>query len=160
MGGTDWAEPLDKTNLFFHHLGRLKMEEGSLKIIKTIDLSSITDQIEIARNEVSDLLRSCRNRPCSIGKKKEMGFFNEMLKLKGEIGTVYSLLGNHQRKRSINIIGSGLKYLFGTMDHDDEIEINTVLQNLGDRQDKLHTTMEGTVHLMSNLSKQWESLWI
>lgn len=67
-------------------------------------------------------------------------FMNEINKLK------------HDLKRGINIIGTGLKFLFGTMDNDDEEYITNVLQDIGDRQDVLHDSVVDSVHLMTNMT--------
>lgn len=44
------------------------------------------------------------------------------------------------------------------MDHDDEKEIKAVVQNVGERQDEIVTSMKSSIRLISNISSQWEVL--
>lgn len=63
------------------------------------------------------------------------------LVLNHDLGSVYALLGRSRVRRAANYVGSGMKYVLGTMDNDNEEYFQGVLQNLGDREDKLHRAM-------------------
>lgn len=157
-GSVEWTQSLNSTNLFFQHLGSLKMEGGRFKVIKTIDLREFEGQIKLIEHEIIDFTHTCFENNCTLNREHGLVFQTEAKKLNHDLKTVYALLGKYRHQRSVNFIGSGLKYLFGTMDNDDEEYITEVLQNLGKRQDKLHDTMNGTVTLMNAMSKQWENL--
>lgn len=126
------------------------METGSLKIVKTVDLNILDSQINETK---TNILKFATNHY-----KEAMELLTDLGQFKDELKGVYSLMGSysHRDKRSINFIGSGLKFLFGTMDHEDEKAIHDVVNSLGRRQDTLHSSMVDTVHLMGNMSKQWE----
>lgn len=134
------------------------MISGNFKVIKTIDLYKFEGQIDRVEQEITSFTDSCLEKNCTWNKDKIFAFNDEVLKLKHSLKAVYALLGRYMNKRSINFIGSAMKYLYGVMDHDDEEYIKTVLQDLGDRQDKLHNTVNSTVHLMKDMSQQWEKL--
>lgn len=153
-----WFSKLEDNNIFFHHIGKLGIEEGSYKVIKSIDVKILEEQINHVKEEVMHLINSCTERSCSLGEEKGGQFTGELNRLNVELTAVYSLLGKGKAKRSVDFIGTGLKYMFGTMDHDDEIQIRDVLQNVGDRQDRLRDSMQDSIKLMSNLSSQWEML--
>lgn len=158
MNGANWVQEMNRTNLFFHHMGVLRMEEGNLKIIKSINISLIEEQITRVQKEVWNFADSCVNSLCTGNKERGSFYISQTKRLEHELGSVYALLGRYRTKRSLDFLGSGLKYMTGTMDHDDEVYIASVLQNLGDRQDKLHSSMNSTVYLMTNMTKQWELL--
>lgn len=80
-----------------------------------------------------------------------------ILKLQHDLDSVFSIMGSYRKsKRGLNFVGSGLKWLFGTMDHDDKVKIQGVIKTLGHRQDQLHSLIGNSVHLMKNYSAQWE----
>lgn len=159
VSGAEWFEPLDQTSVLFHHLGKVGIEKGLNKMMKCIDLTKLEEQIVSAKKETKEFMALFKEIDPSGDESGDGNFLNEILKLESDLGTVYSLIGDHgRRRRSINFVGSGLKYLFGTMDKNDEILIKKVLQSLGDRQDKLHNSMVATVQVMTNLSTQWETM--
>lgn len=96
----------------------------------------------------------CKSGPISGPDNIDMD--NEISQLNNELRLIYGILGSHKSKRAINLIGKGMKFLFGTMDNDDAENIADVLQSVGNRQDKLHTLINGTVFIMKNLTTQWE----
>lgn len=158
IGGKDWSRELNSTSIFFHHMGDLKIKKGTFKVAKVINISLIEEQIIMVKKEVLDFAHNNvipQDEWDLIERKK---YILEVTKLDMEWRSIRSLLGNYRKSRSINFIGSGLKSLFGTMDNDDEIHINEVLQDIGNRQDRLHSTVNKTVYLMTNLTKQWELL--
>lgn len=157
-GSVEWTHNLNSTNLFFQHLGSLKLEGGRYKVIKTIDLKSFEDQIISVEKEIWEFTTACYKNNCSLNKDHGNLYIEATKQIKHDLKAVYALLGKYHRKRSINSIGKAFKYLFGTMDNDDEEYLTGVLQDLGKRQDKLHLTMNSTVHLMNEMSKQWETL--
>lgn len=158
IAGDDWIKGLNTNNVYFKNLGSLMIEESNVKVIKTIDLKVLDNQIDMVEQEMGKFLEICSQSFCQLSKEK-LGFLKQGTRnLRRELSGVYALLGKYRHTRSLNFIGSGLKYLFGTMDNDDEEYLTMVLQNLGNRQDDLHSAMNNTVYLMSNISKQWETL--
>lgn len=149
---------MDRTNIFFHHLGILRIEEGNFKLVKSINITTLEEQIEKVRKEIYDFADHCVMSKCTWNKQRSSLYLAESERLEHDLNSIFSLLGKHRISRSIDFIGTGLKHLFGTMDNDDREYVTGVLQNLGDRQDKLHSTMGNTVRLMSNMTKQWELL--
>lgn len=123
-----------------------------------MDLRELVAQVRDVRLEVNDFLHNCSPLHCSEGMKQNNRYLKEIDRLEDELKITFSLFGKHRSKRSINFIGSGLKYLFGTMDHDDEKEIKAVIQNVGERQDEIVTSMKNSIRLISNISSQWEVL--
>lgn len=147
---------LNQSNIFFHNLGNLKLEVGELKLIKTIDLKELFLQIDIAEKEARNISHVCQDNFCKVlhlSDKAEM--FNVAIdKLRHDLEVVCSLMVHSRKSRSINFIGSGLKYLFGVMDNDDEVSLKSILGNLTEREDSLHSSMMDTVQVVKNINKQ------
>lgn len=146
----------------FHHKGLLRMEGGSFKVIKTIDVSYLDDQIGILEWEISELFLKCKDRLliCSdkVLDRKGKLFSVDLNKLKHDVNALYSVLGSYKQKRGINVLGSGLRYLFGVMDNDDRGHVTKILNSLGKRPNSIHKSMGGMVQVMKNLSAQANSL--
>lgn len=137
--------------MFFHHIGKMKMETGFFKVVKQVDLKLLEAQIAKVDVDIKNFEISCE---CGTSL-----FSTQVKKMSHDLNSIFSLMGSyHRNRRGINFIGSGLKWMFGTMDNDDSEYIQDVLQDVGDRQDRLHSTVDETVHVMKNLSKQWELL--
>lgn len=152
-----WFTPLNNTSLYYHNIGALKTEEGVFTLIKGIDLSILDDQVHNFETEISNVLQSCDGKKCTLEGIDSEGFMLEIGKLKVELNNIYGLLVARP-KRSVEFFGRSLKYMFGTMDADDERKIQSYLQSLGDRQDILHHTLTDSVYLIANMSIQWERL--
>lgn len=146
------------SNLFYHNLGNLQIETGAFKIIKTIDLKILDNQIAEIRKDILKFAKACYKDACGLNHNNGVALLDEMDQLQQELKGVYGIMGSYssRNKRALNFMGSGLKFLFGTMDHEDSKAIHDVVNSLGRRQDTLHSSMVDTVHLMGNLSKQWE----
>lgn len=156
--GVGWVQQLNHSNLFFHHLGDLRVEQGTFRVVKTVNVSLLDEQIRQVQREVLSFSNSCLQRNCVWRQEGSAKFVFEAKGLTHELRSIFALLGGSRSKRGINFVGSIYHYLFGVMDHDDEVYIQKVLQNLGDRQDKLHLTMQKSVQVIQNMTKQWEFL--
>lgn len=149
---------MSDSSLFFHNLGNLHIETGSLTIVKTLDLKVLDKQISDIRKDILKFSKACYKESCGLNHQDGIVLLDQMNQLKDELKGVYAIMGSYSTRdrRALNFIGSGLKFLFGTMDHEDSKTIRDVINKLGQRQDILHSSMVDTVHLTGNLSKQWE----
>lgn len=153
-----WYERLDDTSLYFQHLGSLKLEGGTFKVVKTLDLTLIENQITRLRQEMVEFSQICLENDCHVTRAKGELYIHESERLHKELKTIYSLMNNNRHKRSLNFIGSGIKYLFGNMDHNDELYIKDILTDVGHRQDQLHSVVNETVQIIKGMNKQWSVL--
>lgn len=151
----DWNINLDRSSIFYRNIENIHLETGQYRVIKTVELKTLKQQINSIKNEMNDFDAMC-NGDCPSSGPNDINIDNEMLKLDNELDVIYGILGGQRNRRGVNFIGSGMKYLFGTMDNNDSEYITEVLQSVGNRQDKLHTIINGTVVIMKNLTKQWE----
>lgn len=159
-GAEQWTRNLDNTNLFFHHIGKMKFETGSFKVVKQVDLKLLESQINRVKIDTINFENLCLDSKCINAYENTTSPLQvQVQKLQQDLNSIYALMGSYRRnKRALNFVGTGLKWMFGTMDNDDSDYIQEVLQNLGNRLDTLHSVVDDTVHLMKNLSKQWELL--
>lgn len=141
--------------MLFRNLGDLRLQSGIFRVIKTINLTEIDLQISLIDQEIGELIRACNNDKefCITIKSSSNDFNSGLRKLKYDLNTAYSLLGSQRQIRGINFIGTGLKYLFGVMDNDDEVYIQRTLQDVVNQEDKLHNSMSNMIHVMKEVSK-------
>lgn len=121
-----------------------------MRVVKTIDLRFLDDQIEEVELEAFKLKR--------LVQSKDTLFDVTINGLKHELTSVYSLFGAHKSRRAANFMGSGLKYLFGVMDNNDRDYVEKVLNDIVKQQDNVHDSMKEMVHVMANMSKQARNL--
>lgn len=151
---------LGSSNVLFHHLGRMKLETGTHSIVKSIDLRTLEHQIDSTKVAVLDFAKVCLGGDCGLEDDGlDKALLKEIQKLQHNLDSVFALMGSYSPRvtRSINFIGSGMKFLFGTMDNDDAESIKSIINNLGNRQDKLNVDQSKTIKMIDNMSKQWRS---
>lgn len=92
-----------------------------------------------------------------MGKQKGV-FESGLLKLRQNLVALYSLTGRRREKKALNFIGSSLKYMFGTMDHDDEEYLKFILQNITNAEEDVHFVLNQNVKVLKDINKQSQTL--
>lgn len=127
------------------------------RVMGQVDLKVLDDQISDVWTDVMGFESMCLKIECANGRVNESSLLKARVQnLKHDLKSIFAIMGSsNKNRRGLNAIGSGLKWLFGTMDNDDKVEINNMIQGLGERQDQLHEVVRDTFHLMKNYSTQW-----
>lgn len=133
---------LDDSNIFFNKIGNLQRVEGKIRIVKGISVGIIGDKIRNASAEINLMYNKC----CL---EEHANLMHKLEILEHDFTAVLSMVDSRKRTaRAINFIGSGMKYLFGVMDHDDKVALNNVLANISNQQDELHDIMTDQVDII------------
>lgn len=133
------------------------MEESQFRVVKSIDIRIIETQIDQVEKEVLNFTNSCVLANCTWDRRRGSLYVSETKRLRHDLNSVYALLGKYRSKRDfMNVAGTAFRYLYGTADNEDDFIMQTIMQNIGERQDKLHSSMSETVMIMNNMTKQWE----
>ena len=132
------------------------MEESKFRVIKSIDIRIIEAQIDRVEKEVFNFTDSCVLSNCTWDRRRGSLYVSETKRLRHDLNSVYALMGKYRSRRGIfSAAGSAYKIFYGSMDSDDAIT-QMIMQNIGMREDKLHSSMSETVSIMTNMTKQWE----
>lgn len=112
---------------------QIEIISGYTKILHNVNLSSWIENVDILEHNINKLNH----------KNDYPTLTYNLIQLQREIE---KLLDNHDRKRRglVNVVGKGLKFLAGTMDYDDELEIKQTLE----------TNEQNTKNLVEGLNDQ------
>lgn len=138
----DWNINLDRSSIFYRNIGNIHLETGQYRVIKTVELKTLKQQINSIKKEMNDFDSMC-NGDCPSSGPNDINIGNEMLKLDNELDVIYGILGGQRNRRGVNFIGSGMKYLFGTMDNNDSEYITEVLQSVNEKPNQAMGIYEG-----------------
>lgn len=122
--------------LLFEPIANIEIISGHCKFITHINLTSFYEEIEYVTKVVTKTQEQCHTSEILSHHMDRNGFCEgltaQLLDDLNEIkeSNKYFLHSNRQKRGLLNIVGSGLKFLFGTMNADDaekqitELEIN------------------------------------
>ena len=132
------------------------------KVVKVIHLGHIKDQLNGVERIVNDVAPCVLPDGLCFDAKKLYSFNNQINDLKHELDVVFSLFGHSEEgrrpKRSLNFIGSGLKFMFGTMDHDDFKLIHKAINDISKQSNNIIDVINDEHAIISNFSRQAHKL--
>lgn len=88
------------------------MEQGKFRVIKSINLSIIEEQVLAVQTEVLGFMDKCLPENCDWRQKTGSRFIVEAKRLSHELSSINVLLGKSRKTRAINFIGKVYHYLF------------------------------------------------
>ncbi|XP_037902731.1 uncharacterized protein LOC119646365 [Hermetia illucens] len=120
---------LDFPGVYFKHMGETHFINSEVSLIRTLDITEIEMEIANIRQLVLSINNLCIEE---LKQCKTLKLNSELhiRRLNNNLNSVYGLLGispNIRLKRGlVNLVGSGLKFLFGTMDATDSEKMKAV----------------------------------
>lgn len=143
--------------LYFSDQGKIQVEYGSRRVLKKIHLSTIQDEIDSLHFNLEIAIGKIK---LINGKSPEfdemyLSVLQECGALENDMNRLYNLAGMKSRpKRGLfDGVGTGFKYLFGTMSHDDEQEIMKHLQLLNDNNKNMEYRSTETLAIIQELNE-------
>lgn len=120
-----------------------KLYKHRFKFIHIINLDDFRDNIELIQNNIRTLNENQHMSAACV-------ILN--IKLKELENTFNFIYPYYRNKRALlNILGSGIKFITGNMDHEDAKEINTNIQNLKFNVQNLNTDHNKQVKINENI---------
>lgn len=151
------VDDLDGVPLYFSDQGKIQVEYGSRRVLKQIHLSTIQDEIDSLHFNLEIAIGKIK---LINGKSPEfdemyLSVLQECGALENDMNRLYNLAGMKSRpKRGLfDGVGTGFKYLFGTMSHDDEQEIMKHLQLLNDNNKNMEYRSTETLAIIQELNE-------
>lgn len=159
---TNVMTPLENSNIFFNRLGSIQLGNGYYRFIKTIKLGELHGNIDRALKGIGPIFN------CTIPKQDTaandcqhsyMPLERQLHLLKKEFQLVISSVDSSKiSKRGLDFVGSGLKYLFGVMDHDDEKLIRSTMEHLSINQDNLKEMVSDSFEMIRKQNANFEAI--
>lgn len=160
IAGMQWIKPLDNANIYFNKLGSVQLVKGHVRMIKTISIGSMRERYNTTHSDINllfncsmtsemDSINSCNYARDGLQSRLEM--------LEKEMDLVLQVV-ERREKRALDFLGTGLKMLFGVMDHDDEVAVNKAIQRLSSDTKKLATISADGFELISKINENMNTV--
>lgn len=137
-------------------MGITKILDGHISIINHINIDEIEESINAVENQLNNVNGVCIKYIKECSEFVENSHVNYR-KLISKVDIIHSLLGTHKyrvKRGLINIIGSGLKGLFGTMDNDDAVYYDNVISTVIENQEFIQNGLKEEVKIMKSLNEK------
>lgn len=143
----------------------MKFIEGRISIINSVDINELELAIDNIIKQSQGLGDVCNNFKLECDEIK-----NEVLKhtnrinrrlddICGLLGIRRNVIGRSRKKRGlINIIGKGLKGLFGTMDSEDSEFYEKAVQALQNTNLNIQSSLKSQIVIMKSLNEEYKTL--
>ena len=151
-------ENFPSNGIYFKNIGELRQQSGKISIVNNINLRDVADQMDVITNFVANV-----NDNCFIEIPECVDFIRkakiQIKSLRKDFDTIYHLLGvdtSHKRyKRGLlNIVGSGLKVLFGTLDSEDAKQYEDAIIITKENSEYIHKSQQEEIKVLDGLNKQ------
>lgn len=118
-------------------------------------MRNLNDYIENIRQIVKTINDECVNHISNCEKYQEI-VKNNLIKLEHRVHVIYNIMGRETRFRRglVNIIDSGFKLLYGTMDNEDAKYYAETVNTIKSNEIRIKNGMQENVKIMTKLSKQ------
>lgn len=151
------VEQIKDAPIYFSHQGDVLLQYGHTNIIKSIDLKKVDRRISELRFELSSTNRYLIEHGADSA---SVSNFNSSISasiddLDHGVRQLFNAVGlNKKYKRGvINGIGSGFKFLFGTMDSNDQEEIKAAVERLSNNNQNLAARSVKTLSIIRELNQ-------
>lgn len=134
----------------------MKTIDGHVSVINRIDLAEVENSIEHIKLQTNNIHEVCLKLfgECRDLAEKGKRSYNNLL---DKMVTIYNLLGtrkNRIRRGLIDIVGTGLKTLFGTMDSSDAEYYDKIIAITKENQESLRKGLVEEINIMEKVNDQ------
>lgn len=143
------------TGLYFNHVEDGKEILKNVALVINLDLAPLEESTVTIKNMLNSIDNLCIETKTGC-KEFQQSARREVLKLDHRIRIISGIIGNSKRQRRglANVIGTGLKVLFGTMDNEDAEYYQKVIQSISKNEDRIKNGMEENIKVLSHLNRQ------
>lgn len=144
---------------YFYHLGKTKIIDGYVNIMTNINLTTLEVKVNLIEKKTKEIEFECKNLFSNCENIFHLGKrYHENGKEKLKI--IHNMLGiktyeNTRNKRGlINVVGSGLKALFGTMDNEDAEFYDKAFTVMKNNEEFIRNGLKEEIKLIKTLNDQ------
>lgn len=136
--------------MYFRNVGQVNRKTGELTLVKRIDLGELNQKLKEVHTNLNH--PSIPKQDPLINRAKE-ALKEAELRLSQTFKIIGGNINNRAKRGLFNGVGTGFKYLFGTMSADDEQEIRNRLSQNQAEVTELHKQIESAVSIMNEINE-------
>lgn len=149
---------LDNANLYFDKIGTLQLQEGVVRLVKRISLENIRDRLTETNSNLQPIYNNsnfCATESNYSCIKNSPSIYKKWASVDRDFNLLLEMIDHSQvrAKRSVNVVGSAFKWLFGTMDHNDDVFLHKTIKNIHNTEDALKEVVEDEFEVLNATNK-------
>lgn len=145
------------SGIFYEKLGEIHYYDQTWKLITYLNISYLSYRQKLINRYDEKIDKICKSSGNSIACNKMLPILSDrILVLHSAYENLLNLVGHKKSEKArvkrgiLNIIGSGLKVLVGTMDNNDAEYIQNAINNLEEEQKESLTILQDQTTILSN----------